>query len=262
MKRAMILRALMTVAVAGGLSARALEIRYAYDDAGRLVQADYGGGQTIDYAYDANGNLTMRSAVAGLGPYALAYAAQPGGLLVGAAAQSVAHGGTGTAVIAAPQLHYAFAGWSDGFGNAERTDSNVVANLSVVARFVPLLAAGGTPHWWLAGHGFSGDFDVAEASDDDVDGFTAGQEFAADTDPGNSNEFLCVDSALSPWMANAIRFQSSTGRLYVLQGRTPVLEAWSNLPGRGPRLGLGGADGMEPLADSPAQLYRLRVQVP
>ena len=47
MKRAMILRALMTVAVAGGLSARALEIRYAYDDAGRLLQADYGGGQTI-----------------------------------------------------------------------------------------------------------------------------------------------------------------------------------------------------------------------
>lgn len=255
--------ALLLVPLAVALpAASAYQAGYAYDDAGRLVQADYGGGQTIAYATDANGNLTTRSAVAGLGPYALAYAAQPGGLLVGDAAQSVAHGGTGTAVVAAPQLHYAFAGWSDGFGNAERTDSNVVANLSVVARFVPLLAAGGTPHWWLADHGYSGDFDVAEASDDDVDGFTAGQEFAADTDPGNPGEFPCVDSALSPWMANAIRFQSSTGRLYVLQGRTPVLEAWSNLPGRGPRLGLGGADGMEPLADTPAQLYRLRVQVP
>ena len=145
--------ALLLVPLAVALpAASAYQAGYAYDDAGRLVQADYGGGQTIAYATDANGNLTTRSAVAGLGPYALAYAAQPGGLLVGDAAQSVAHGGTGTAVVAAPQLHYAFVGWSDGFGNAERTDSNVVANLSVVARFVPLLAAGGlVVNWMICG---------------------------------------------------------------------------------------------------------------
>ena len=42
----------------------------------------------------------------------------------------------------------------------------------------------------------------------------------------------------------------------------PALDAWTNVPGRGPRLGLGGPDGMAPLANSPARLYRLRVQAP
>ena len=244
-------------------AASACQARYAYDEAGRLLQADYGGGQTIGYAYDANGNLAVRSATAGAGPYALAYSAMPGGLVFGDAAQTVAHGADGSPVTALAQLHFHFDGWSDGVGNAERTDSNVVANLGVVARFSPILAAQGTPHWWLAEH-VPGtiDFDAAEASDDDEDRFTAGQEYAADTDPGNSNEFFCVDSALPPWIENAIRFHSSTGRLYLLQGRTPALDAWTNVPGRGPRLGLGGPDGMAPLPNSPAHLYRLRVQAP
>ena len=243
------------------LAASALSIQYSYDDAGRLLEADYGGGQTIAYGTDANGNLLTRSATAGA-EFMLVYTALAGGVLDGVATQLVALGGSGSAVTAVTNPYYAFVQWSDGLGTAARTDVNVQSNLAVSAEFAAILAAQGTPHWWLADHGYSNDFDAAEASDDDVDGFTAGQEFAADTDPGNPGEFPCVDSALSPWMANAIRFQSSTGRLSGLQGRTPVLEAWSNLPGRGPRLGLGGADGMEPLADSPAQLYRLRVQVP
>ena len=261
MKRAMILRALMTVAVAWSLAARALEIRYAYDDAGRLLEADYGGGQTIAYGTDANGNLLTRSATAGA-EFMLVYTALAGGVLDGVATQLVALGGSGSAVTAVTNPYYAFVQWSDGLGTAARTDVNVQSNLAVSAEFAAILAAHGTPHWWLADHGYSNDFDAAEASDDDVDGFTAGEEYAADTHPGLSNDFFVVTDALAPATANAIRFLSSTGRLYVLQGRAPALESWSNLPGRGPRLGLGGADGMEPLADSPAQLYRLRVQVP
>ncbi|MGD9782542.1 MAG: choice-of-anchor Q domain-containing protein [Kiritimatiellia bacterium] len=52
-------------------AASAYQAGYAYDDAGRLLQADYGGGQQIDYVYDANGNLLVRSAVStnGAGPF-------------------------------------------------------------------------------------------------------------------------------------------------------------------------------------------------
>ena len=35
-------------------------VTYTYDDAGRLIQADYGGGAVLDYAYDAAGNLLGR----------------------------------------------------------------------------------------------------------------------------------------------------------------------------------------------------------
>ena len=254
--------ALLLVPLAVAPPAAAFQVRYAYDDAGRLLEADYGGGQTIAYAHDANGNLVLRSATAGA-EFMLVYTALAGGVLDGAATQIVALGGSGSAVTAVTNPYYAFVQWSDGLVTASRTDANVQSNLAVSAQFAAILAAGGTPHWWLAHH-YPGtnDFDAAEASDDDDDGFTAGQEYAADTHPGLSNEFFVVTDALAPATANAIRFLSSTGRLYVLQGRATALESWSNLPGRGPRLGVGGADGMEPLPDSPAQLYRVRVQVP
>jgi len=35
-------------------------IRYTYDDAGRLVQVDYGNGVRITYTYDNAGNLLRR----------------------------------------------------------------------------------------------------------------------------------------------------------------------------------------------------------
>lgn len=109
-----------------------------------------------------------------------------------------------------------------GFGNAERTDSNSSPTSASSLDSTPILAAQGTPHGWLAER-LPGtiDFDAAEASDGDVDGFPAGQEYAADTDPGNSSEFFCVDSALPPWIENAIRFHSSTGRLTSCKAACP-----------------------------------------
>jgi len=43
-----------------GDSQSEVAITYTYDDAGRLVQADYGAGQDIAYTYDAAGNLLQR----------------------------------------------------------------------------------------------------------------------------------------------------------------------------------------------------------
>ncbi len=46
--------------MAGMSPASAVTISYTYDDAGRLIEADYGGGLAISYTYDANGNLLSR----------------------------------------------------------------------------------------------------------------------------------------------------------------------------------------------------------
>ena len=36
-------------------------VNYTYDDAGRLIKADYGGGKTIEYTYDKAGNLLKKT---------------------------------------------------------------------------------------------------------------------------------------------------------------------------------------------------------
>ena len=88
--------AIVLYALFSTLTLRAVTIRYAYDEAGRLLQADYGGGEKIDYVYDANGNLLQR-AVSGSGEvtYTLIYRAGTGGTIGGVATQVVAAGADG-----------------------------------------------------------------------------------------------------------------------------------------------------------------------
>ena len=52
-------------APAASAPAQAQTIRYTYDDAGRLVQVDYGTGVRITYTYDNAGNLRRREVVGG-----------------------------------------------------------------------------------------------------------------------------------------------------------------------------------------------------
>ena len=237
---------------------------YAYDEAGRLLQADYGGGQTIDYAYDANGNLTQRSATAGLGPYMLVYSALDGGSLLGTATQMVAHGANGSAVTAVTNLYFEFTQWSDGLGTAARADTNVTANLSVAAQFSAILAAQGTPHWWLADH-YPGtnDFDAAEDSNTDGDPFTAGDEYVADTDPTNPASFFQILEIDSGPPAVVTFEPGSPARLYTFQFTEDLVGgAWSNVPGAFPRLGFGGEDAMQDAGASARPIYRLQVDVP
>jgi hypothetical protein len=67
--------------------------------------------------------------------YTLTYTAGPNGTLSGTTPQTVASGGSGTAVTAVPNANYHFVNWSDGSTANPRTDSNVFASKSVTANF-------------------------------------------------------------------------------------------------------------------------------
>jgi len=69
--------------------------------------------------------------------YTLNYLAGAHGTITGAAAQVVYAGQSGTAVTAVPDAGYHFVAWSDGLLPATRTDSNVVASLTLTATFAP-----------------------------------------------------------------------------------------------------------------------------
>ncbi len=67
--------------------------------------------------------------------FTLSYTAGTGGTLSGTTPQTVAYGGSGTEVTAVPNTGYHFVSWSDGILTAARTDTNVVADVSVTANF-------------------------------------------------------------------------------------------------------------------------------
>ncbi len=65
------------------------------------------------------------------------------------------------------------------------TFSNLTTNHTLTASFTALLAARGTPQWWLAQYGWTNDFTGAELGDQDGDGVATWREFLAGTNPTN-----------------------------------------------------------------------------
>jgi len=61
--------ALAPVEASKGAGSQARVLTYTYDGAGRLNQADYGGGSTLTYVYDATGNLVRVSPGGGVELY-------------------------------------------------------------------------------------------------------------------------------------------------------------------------------------------------
>ena len=90
-------------------------ITYTYDNAGRLISADYGGGKTIAYTYDNNGNLLTRNISVQATQYTITVSPDPaegeGGTVSG--------GGTydkdsQVTVIATAKAGYTFLKWTEG----------------------------------------------------------------------------------------------------------------------------------------------------
>jgi len=144
--------------------------------------------------------------------------------------------------------------------------SSVTAAGSIHATFAPDLAALGTPHWWLAGHGLTNGgltFDQAEVSNPDRDPFATDKEYLADTDPTDPASHFCI-RAISNNSAVMLYFNSSSNRLYTMIAASNLLDdSWTNVPGAGPRKGVGGADSMQDTnAPSRRTFYRLSVELP
>jgi alpha-tubulin suppressor-like RCC1 family protein len=69
--------------------------------------------------------------------FTLTYTAGANGTISGFASQNVFPGQSGTAVTAAAHAGFHFTAWSDGLLSATRTDTNVIASLTVTASFAP-----------------------------------------------------------------------------------------------------------------------------
>lgn len=262
--------ALLTLAalfmLAASPCAHAVVIHYTYDGAGRLTNAAYAGGANIAYVYDANGNLLQRTTTpGGAVTYTLIYRAGAGGWIGGMATQEVAAGANGSAVTAVVENASAvFHAWSDGRADNPRADTNVQANLTVQAAF---RSAGGADLDWYAARGIAPgggeDWSDVDARAVPAKGTTLLHENIADTDPNNTNDVFHVTD-LTRNSPVTVHFDSSTGRVYTLEGAGNLVDGpWMDIPGGGPRSGAGGADSAQDTNEPPrGPFYRMGVGLP
>lgn len=202
--------------------------------------------------------------------YAIEATAGPNGAIVPSGIVQVVEGGTTNFVIT-PDTYWHIADVATNGASVGAvgsfTWSNVVENGTIHAVFAADLAAGGTPHHWLAGHdltdGGTYTFDHAEQRVMGPHNFTAAQEYIADTDPNNPEDYFRI-TAISNGPPPMVCFNASSNRLYTLIGCSNLVGGvWTIVPGTGPRTGAGGPDSIQDANQPPHDpFYRLRVHLP
>jgi len=126
-------------------------------------------------------------------------------------------------------------------------------------------ATNNTPVKWLREH-YTNAVDLAALmayaeQDSDGDGAVGWKEYRMDTDPTNKASVL-VFSAVSNLPPLTVFFDSSSNRTYTLLVTECLTNAcWTNVPGGGPRAGIGAADSMS-CTNAPATgFYRIKVDL-
>ena len=146
-------------------------------------------------------------------------------------------------------------------------DSNGVAIVDMGAfEFIhELVDTDGDTMWdrWESEHGFDPTDPSDATGNRDGDPSSNRDEHTADTDPSDSNDYFCVIS-LQAAPSPTVHFRSSSNRVYILHGCADLLHgAWRNVPGTGPRAGIGGLDLMVDTNQPPVgPWYRPVVQGP
>ncbi len=102
----------------------------------RTIEARLPDGTVYRKRIPVHGNMHVVLSEADFyGTRTLTYTAGPGGSIEGEASQSIENRQNGTPVTAVPDIGYHFVEWSDGLETPTRTDTNVMADISVSARF-------------------------------------------------------------------------------------------------------------------------------
>ena len=133
----------------------------------------------------------------------------------------------------------------------------------VLRATAPVLATNGVPAAWLAGFGWTNNFDEAALGDQDGDGAWTWQEYVMDTCPTNAASFLRIAAISNGPPVTVVFDPASAARDYTLQATTNLVTGpWADVPGQGPRSGAGGQDAMSEASGDPARFYRVKVEVP
>jgi len=99
--------------------------------------------------------------------------------------------GSPVTITATADQYYAFEGWSGDVNPLQTNDNPLVVVMdqtrSVLANFSAMMAPSNVPHWWLAQHGLTNDFDAAVFGDQDSDGIPTWREYQNGMNPTSAD---------------------------------------------------------------------------
>lgn len=139
--KTILISALLLIA-GSGMWCKSEAVTYVYNDAGRLVSADYGGSQVITYSYDATGNLLSVTAKnpdntlkAGVSP-AGSGSVTGDGINCPGDCEETFSGSSSIVLTAVPNTDYSLVGWSgNGSGTANPMTLTMDQDRNVLAYF-------------------------------------------------------------------------------------------------------------------------------
>ncbi len=90
------------------------------------------------------------------------------------------------------------------------------------------------------------------------------EAYIADLNPTNAASYFRITAISNRPSSCVVCFPSSSNRLYTMNWCSNLVNGvWTNVPGAGPRYGVGGSDWMQDTnLPSEVMFYRLQVELP
>lgn len=116
--------------------------------------------------------------------------------------------GSNLNVNANPSTYYAFSVWTGDVPGGQESNNPASVNMDtpkqLTATFTESLAVNDVPEIWLAGFGWTSNFDVNALDDQDLDGALTWQEYYAGTIP--TNPLSRFQLQIDPEISGAVNF--------------------------------------------------------
>jgi hypothetical protein len=171
--------------------------------------------------------------------------------------------GTPVELLASPAAYFRFSEWNgDVTGTANPFPLVLETNITAQAVFAEMFTTNHpTPHWWLAGYGYTNDFETAVAAIG-ANGYPLWQSYIAGLAPTNpASQLLLTGQPAVNATAYVLTWNTVTGRVYTLWGSTNLPDGFAPVPDA-VDLPASVTQFTNALDGASSQFYRLEVRKP
>jgi len=140
--------------------------------------------------------------------------------------------GSSVQVVATPASYYRFVRWTNGAAGISNPLTLILnTNTSIQAVFAEILTVNRpTPHWWLASHGYTSNFETA-VNATGANGIPLWQSYIAGLNPNDPNSRLRLTLARGVGGApNVLSWSPVAGRVYTLWYTTNLAAGYIRVP--------------------------------